>query len=71
MIPEDPVVGCECQSCDVQSSDCCPDNASATFPYTKFGKLRVGIGMPIYECNKKCKCGLECPNRVVQRGRRV
>lgn len=24
--------------------------------------------MPIYECNKNCKCSKFCSNRVVQRG---
>lgn len=26
---------------------------------------------PIYECHKECKCGEWCPNRVVERGRKV
>ena len=41
------------------------------FPYTKFGKLRIEPGVPIYECNKRCKCGPNCANRVVQKGRKV
>ena len=39
--------------------------------YTKAGRLRVEVGTPIYECNKRCKCGPECANRVVQRGSKV
>ena len=41
------------------------------FPYTKYGKLRIEPGVPIYECNKRCKCGPNCANRVVQKGRKV
>ena len=26
------------------------------------------VAMPIFECNKKCKCPASCPTRVVQRG---
>ena len=29
------------------------------------------MGVPIYECNKKCKCSKDCYNRVVQKGRKV
>ena len=28
-------------------------------------------GTPIFECNKRCKCGPKCANRVVQKGRKV
>jgi [histone H3]-lysine9 N-trimethyltransferase SUV39H len=26
---------------------------------------------PIYECHSGCACGEDCPNRVVERGRKV
>lgn len=39
--------------------------------YTQFGRLRVELGTPIYECNKICKCDQDCTNRVVQKGRKV
>ena len=73
VIPDDPVIGCECQSCDLKSEkNCCPNmNGVQHFPYTKYGKLRIGVGVPIYECNKLCKCGPECTNRIVQKGRKV
>ncbi|NWI56456.1 SUV91 methyltransferase, partial [Calyptomena viridis] len=32
------------------------------------GQVRIRAGLPIYECNSRCRCGAECPNRVVQRG---
>ncbi|KAI0404576.1 SET domain-containing protein [Xylaria palmicola] len=38
------------------------------------GRLRSKVltsRNPIYECHKKCACGPECPNRVVERGRKV
>ncbi len=78
VIPEDPLIGCECPGggCDAGSaSGCCPGASDATFPYTKFGRLRLEVGMPVFECNKRCACsegGQEgCYNRVVQKGRKV
>ncbi|NXW12043.1 SUV91 methyltransferase, partial [Fregetta grallaria] len=32
------------------------------------GQVRIRAGLPIYECNSRCRCGAECPNRVVQKG---
>jgi histone-lysine N-methyltransferase SUV39H len=40
----------------------------------KAGLLRSRILMsrePIYECHEGCNCSLDCPNRVVERGRTV
>ncbi|KAL2127138.1 hypothetical protein VTI74DRAFT_11269 [Chaetomium olivicolor] len=40
----------------------------------KAGLLRSRILQtrdPIYECHELCRCSLDCPNRVVQRGRTV
>ena len=76
MIPDDPVIGCECDSaCSLATAKtCCPELNSpdaADFPYTKYGYLRLDVGRPIYECNKRCKCGPDCYNRVVQKGRKV
>jgi len=39
--------------------------------YNKFGRLRIDVGAPIYECNKKCGCTNACYNRVVQKGRKI
>ena len=50
---------------------CCPSYAEQMFPYTKFGRLRVQVGTPIYECNKRCLCGPTCSNRVVQKGQKI
>lgn len=47
------------------------NNENNLFPYNKWGRLRVDVGHPIYECNKKCTCSQECTNRVVQKGRKV
>lgn len=48
------------------------------FPYyssgTKAGMLRGRIlesREPLYECHQGCNCSLQCPNRVVERGRTV
>lgn len=34
-------------------------------------KILYETRLPIYECHEGCSCGLDCPNRVVERGRKV
>jgi len=68
-----PVVGCECTECIRERTTCCGRNAGSDFAY--FSKLsrrgvRLPTGMPIYECNDRCRCGPDCANRVVQHGRK-
>lgn len=72
VIPDDPPVGCDCAAdgqCSAKSQ-CCPMQFEAQFPYTARGLVRVKQGTPIFECNKACKCSKDCPNRVVQKGRK-
>ena len=69
-IPQDPIVGCECVDCFQEKTTCCGSNAGGEFAYYKNKRVRVPPGTPIYECNKRCKCGPQCPNRLVQLGRR-
>lgn len=69
-IPDDPIIGCECEDCIECKKTCCPSAFGSEFPYYKYKRLRIARGTPIYECNKRCKCGPECPNRVVQLGRK-
>merc|ERR1712130_52817 len=71
-IPDDPFIGCECETCDIKHERQCCSGGSGRFPfaYTKYGKLRIEVGSPIYECNKRCACGPDCVNRVVQKGRK-
>ncbi|XP_071817256.1 uncharacterized protein [Apostichopus japonicus] len=69
-IPNDPLVGCECTKCSEDEPECCPQNSGVKFAYNRLKHIRVKPGTPIYECNKYCKCGEDCPNRVVQLGRK-
>lgn len=77
-IDDNPPIGCDCAGDDECSakSKCFGQHydglANAKFPYTARGLLSAWVGprTPIYECNKKCKCSKNCPNRVVQRGRK-
>ncbi|KAG7170690.1 histone-lysine N-methyltransferase SUV39H2-like [Homarus americanus] len=71
MIPSDPLVGCECTDCAVDHKSCCPKQMNSWFVYNKYGRLKVSLGTPIYECNNLCKCGPNCMNRVVQKGRSI
>lgn len=71
IIPDDPPIGCECDSCETgKKPGCCfAQNGVSSLPYTSAYRVRVPLGTPIYECNKRCACdALTCPNRVVQRG---
>ncbi|KAL6445356.1 hypothetical protein ACFW04_002276 [Cataglyphis niger] len=71
IIPDDPPIGCECNSCETnKKSGCCfTQNGVSSLPYTSACRVRVPPGTPIYECNKRCACDAQtCPNRVVQRG---
>ncbi|XP_041458568.1 histone-lysine N-methyltransferase SUV39H2-like [Lytechinus variegatus] len=70
-IPTDPPVGCECENCSPEAeSRCCPQNGGVKFAYSKNKLVKAKPGTPIYECNTRCKCGEQCPNRVVQLGRK-
>ncbi|GBP71080.1 Eukaryotic translation initiation factor 2 subunit 3 [Eumeta japonica] len=70
IIPHDPPIGCECETCNYRSKTCC-GMQGGIFAYTVNKRLRVGPGTPIYECNKACKCPSDCINRVVQGGRNM
>lgn len=74
IIPDDPPIGCECAEgkCGLKTEKtCCSSFNGHRMAYTAHGRLRVELGTPIYECNKKCTCDKECTNRVVQKGRKV
>ncbi|XP_069739201.1 histone-lysine N-methyltransferase SUV39H1 [Phaenicophaeus curvirostris] len=61
--------GCECGDCLAEAAGgCCPGASSNKFAYNEAGQVCVRAGLPIYECNSHCRCGADCPNRVVQRG---
>ncbi|NXY80760.1 SUV91 methyltransferase, partial [Glareola pratincola] len=47
---------------------CCPGASHNKFAYNETGQVRIRAGLPIYECNSRCRCGADCPNRVVQKG---
>lgn len=58
------LVRCECEK-NVCDSGCHEEGPA----YNEKGLILVKPGTPVYECNSLCHCGIECPNRVVQRGR--
>jgi histone-lysine N-methyltransferase SUV39H len=68
-ILDDPPIGCDCRpDCSPDYGNCCGKLAGATFAYGPDQRLTVPMGTSIYECNKRCKCGKSCLNRVVQNG---
>lgn len=69
VIPDSPLISCTCVDGCSYKSDCCGKLMGSKFAYRTNGSLRIPVGTPIYECNSKCSCPPECPNRVVQRGR--
>jgi len=69
--PQPALVGCDCDSCDKYQERCCPDLANAEFAYNKHKLFVLDRGYAVYECNSLCKCGPDCCNRVVQKGRQV
>ncbi|KAM7362899.1 histone-lysine N-methyltransferase Su(var)3-9-like [Cochliomyia hominivorax] len=65
-----PPIGCKCEDGCAPSKKCCARMANTYFAYEKSGRLRIYPGEAIYECNSKCVCSADCPNRVIQRGRK-
>ncbi|KAG9340311.1 hypothetical protein JZ751_021758 [Albula glossodonta] len=62
-------VGCDCADCLASPVDgCCAGASLHRFAYNDRGQVKLRAGLPIYECNSRCRCGADCPNRVVQRG---
>lgn len=71
-IPDDPIVGCECECCATEQKTCCGHRAGSSFAYYKLKpRVRLEPGHFIFECNKRCACDSQCSNRVVQHGRKV
>lgn len=62
-------VGCECADCVKEPvNGCCAGASDNPAAYNENRQVKIKPGMPIYECNSGCQCGIDCRNRVVQRG---
>ncbi|KAM6150226.1 histone-lysine N-methyltransferase SUV39H2-like [Erethizon dorsatum] len=59
-------LGCSCTDCFFEK--CCPTEAGVALAYNKNQQIKIPPGTPIYECNSRCLCGPDCPNRIVQKG---
>jgi len=62
------LVGCECFPRCSHTNCTCPINSHGKFAYDRKKRMLLPPGSPIYECNQNCKCALDCPNRVIQKG---
>lgn len=71
IVPTDPPLGCNCSKKCSSKSNCCARMAGCILVYNENRRLKTTEKIPIYECNKKCKCSKDCVNRVVQHGRRI
>ncbi|KAM9475728.1 histone-lysine N-methyltransferase SUV39H1-A isoform 2-T2 [Clarias gariepinus] len=62
-------IGCECTDCiKAPVKGCCAGASDNCTAYNDKMQVKIRPGMPIYECNSQCQCGIDCRNRVVQRG---
>ncbi|XP_034027420.1 histone-lysine N-methyltransferase SUV39H1-like [Thalassophryne amazonica] len=69
IVLDEMAVGCDCKNClDEPVNGCCPGASLHRMAYNDRGQVRLRAGEPIYECNSRCSCGPDCPNRVVQKG---
>lgn len=66
---EEAVVHCDCTDCYSHTAkDCCIKECHRK-PYNRDGTLLLDPQQAIYECNSKCGCGIDCPYKVVSKGR--
>ena len=69
-------IGCSCpgDECDLRDParcECLEDAYEKRFSYDIDGLVLHPPGLPIIECTSRCGCRRACPNRVVQRGRKM
>ena len=62
------LVGCECFPRCSHNKCTCPKDSGGHFGYDRSKRILLAPGSPIYECNSHCKCSIDCPNRVIQKG---
>lgn len=71
-VTPEPVTFCSCkEDCYNTRSDCCPNDSDGRFAYSRYKRLILEPGYPIFECNDKCSCPKTCTNRIVQHGQKV
>lgn len=65
--------GCSCKGDSCHSvghrCSCVLKNSGKMLPYNQYGHLIRAVPA-VYECGSRCKCSLECHNRVCQKGLR-
>jgi len=61
------LVGCKCCKCTPFFNCICVGHNKGLNGYDSKGCIK-NSDFPIYECNAKCQCSLDCKNRIVQKG---
>nr|XP_009859807.1 histone-lysine N-methyltransferase SETDB1-like isoform X3 [Ciona intestinalis] len=59
---------CPCQQLTVQATTCCRGSKIKSDAGYKNKRLFSFLPTGVYECNPKCKCNMQCRNRLVQKG---
>lgn len=64
---ESRLIGCNCIACDINCK--CFMNYGIAYEHNRIKPVYLGSSVnPVFECNSRCACSIECPNRVVQHG---
>ena len=67
--------GCSCPGGKCKQDCACATDNDGRLTYDRNGRIAAkyaGDNRPaVNECNSRCGCSMDCPNRVVQRGRQI
>jgi len=74
LVKQDIHCSCQAKECGGKGG-CCPDHFGMIYAYAETGNMLDSSFRPninwVVECCEGCECGVDCPNRVVQRGRTI
>ncbi|OQR71758.1 histone-lysine N-methyltransferase SUV39H2-like [Tropilaelaps mercedesae] len=65
---EAPSRSCKCKEGGCFGKECCGVHAGRYRGYIRGQLARTCGQVPLYECNRLCRCGPKCENRLIQKG---